>query len=288
MRKNAGIALRSAAQLAAVTLLVALLPACTKSGKVSADNAKQHVAFLAKAVQEDVQEVRKGLPQGAAHLQDLYKSDTKPADDLKAVRTALEKARSSVQDLRVAKSTFFALATTDGAVLRNDQEQDRMAGKNFFSAYPELKQAAQGKYVETRGFMPEASAVRGADGQWVAAQPIVVDGATKGIYVTGWSWSAYAYRLENALRSELHSKLAANGKMPLVYVYMVVDKNVYGAPVSPQINAKAVEDHDPLSHLQGGLYSTQLEITDRDFGLAVEALPVLGPRVGVAVLRSET
>lgn len=267
---------------------VAVGPGCTKSSKVSEEQAKQHVEFLAKAVQEDVEEVRKGLPEGAKHLEDLYKSDTKPADDLKAVRNALERARSKVQDLRVAKSTFFALATTDGTVLRNDQEQDRMAGKNFFTAFPELKQATQGKYVETRGSMPEASGVRGPDGEWVAAQPIIVDGATKGLYVTGWSWSAYAYRLENALRSELHSKTAANDKMPLAYVYVLVDKNVYGAPVSPQVNAKAIADRDPFAHMQSGLYATQLEITDRDFGLAVKTLPVLGKNVAVAVLRSET
>lgn len=261
---------------------------CTKSSKISAAKATGHVQFLAKAVQEDVEEVRKGLPEGAKYLQALYKSDTAPKDDLKAVREALEHARSKVQDLRVAKSTFFALATTDGVVLRNDQEQDLMAGKSLFKAFPALEQAAHGKYVETRGSMAEAAAVRGADGQWVAAQPIEVGGETKGLYVTGWSWSAYAYRLENALRSEVHSSLGSSDKMPLVYVYVLVDKSVYGAPVSPQVNAKAIADRDPLAHLQGGVYSAELEITDRDFGLAVKALPALGEHVGVAVLRSET
>jgi hypothetical protein len=37
-----------------------------------------------------------------------------------------------------------------------------------------------------------------------------------------------------------------------------------------------------------GVYSTQIEITGRGFGVAVRRVPALGKDVGVAVLRSET
>jgi len=266
------------------------LSGCTKSSKVSEAKAKQHVGFLAKAVKEDVDEIRKGLPQGAKHLTPLYKGDQKPADDLKAVQGQLQLARDKVQDLRVAKSTFFALADLSGKVIRNDREQDRMAGKSLFKAFAKLAEASKGKYVETTGSMPEAAGVKGPDGQWVAAAPVEIDNKPVGLYVTGWSWAAYAYRLENAIRSNVTSYVADHGgKVPLLYVYVVAGKNAYGAPVSPQVNAKAIEKINPMSHIKGdGVYSTQLEITGRDFGLAVKGLPILGPKIGVGVLRSET
>jgi len=177
-----------------------------------------------------------------------------------------------------------------GTVVRNDQEQDLMVGKNAFQSFPELKKALEGKYVESQGSMPEAAAVKGTDGQWVAAAPVTVDGKVKGLYLTGWSWSAYAYRLETALRSEVKSSLSgSNDKVPLLYVYMVVDQQAFGAPVSPEVNAQAIAGQDPLSKVQGdAAFVTTLEITGRDFGLAVKKVPALGGNVGVAVLRSET
>ncbi len=166
-----------------------------------------------------------------------------------------------------------------------------MAGKNAFKSFPELKQALSGKYVETRGSMPEAAGVNGPDGQWVAAAPIVVEGKTRGLYISGWSWASYAYRLENAIRSKVKSEVLNNSskKEPLIYVYVVVGDQAFGAPVSPEVNAKAILDEKPLEHAQGdAVFAKNVEITGRDFGLAVQRVPALGKDVAVAVLRSET
>jgi hypothetical protein len=111
----------------------------------------------------------------------------------------------------------------------------------------------------------------------------------KGLYVMGWSWSAYAYRLERALSSNLRSALAENEKMPLVYVYVVVGKDVFGTPISPEVNAHAIAALAPLSNASATTpTSFELEIAGREFGLAVELAPDLGKDVAVAVLRSET
>jgi len=263
---------------------------CSKSGKLSAEKAQQHAAELAKVAAEDVREVRRGLPEGAKVLAELYAADEAGADDAQQARKALEKTRNKVQDLRVAKSTFFAIALPNGNILRNDQEQDAMAGKNAFSAFPALKQALSAGYVETRGSMPEAAGVTARpDGQWVAAQPVKKGGETRFLYVTGWSWSAYAYRLENALRGSVKSALGAGAKLPLLYVYVVVADSVYGAPVSPDVNAEAIRAHAPLAKLRpDGSFDTELEITGRDFAVGVRLMPELGEKVAVAVLRSET
>jgi hypothetical protein len=266
--------------------------ACKDTGKVSAARASEHVGFLVETVAKDVEEVRHGLPEGAQVLAARLKSEPALAKDLNAVREALELARRKVQDLRIAKSTFFALSDPAGTALRNDQEQDRMAGKSFFAAFPALA-GAKDKYLETTGSMPEAAGVRAPrpDGQWVAAAPVVVDGATQAIYVTGWSWASYAYRLEFALRGKVRSELADQKvvKEPLVYVFVVVGKSAFGAPVTPEVNATTIAGLDPLEKTkQGETFSTPLEITGRMYGVAAKRAPSLGNDVAIAVLRSET
>ena len=270
-------------------VLTLSLPACDGDKKLSQSKAAEHVASLVETATGDVQEIKNGLPEGAKHLAKLFEGGAAPKDDLPAVREALDKARNKVQDLRVAKSTFFALVDDQGTVLRNDQDQDLMAGKNAFQSFPGLKAALDGKYVETRGSMPEAAKVKGTDGQWVAAAPIQVGDKTRALYATGFSWSAYAYRLENSLRSSVRGSMPANKKEPLIYVYVVVDKQVFGAPVSPEVNAQAIAKGDPLAKAQGdAVFSSVIEITGRDFGLGIKRAPALGAEVAVAVLRSET
>jgi len=274
----------------ALALLAALvLVACTAPTKQSAAFAKQHVAELATAAREDVREIRSGLPEGGKVLAAILPPADKGEIDAPTAREALEKARNKVQDLRVAKSTFFALVAPNGVVIRNDQPQDRMVGKDLFASFPGLKPALAGPYTEARGSMPEAAEVRGRpDGQWVAAVA-VGPAPARALYATGWSWSAYAYRLENALRSEARGKESQGQKVPLLYAYVIVGSGVFGAPVSPDVNAKAVSDQALLGKLHGTEpTSVELEITGRGFGLAAVRVPELGDDVALAVLRSET
>ena len=272
------------------SMALLLLPGCKKPSAISAEKAKANVVVLAKATHSDVSEVRSGLPQGAKFLSALFATGKPPSEDPHGARIALETARNKVQDLRVSKGTFFAVAGTDGIVVRDDQDPDMMAGRPLLPAFPELKVTALGQYVETRGSMPEAAGVRGrADGQWVAGQPVLQGAEVKGMYVTGWSWAGYARRLEFALSASLRSQLAAGEKMPLVYVYLVVGKDVFGAPISPEVNAQAIAKLSPLVNASDSTpTSFELEIAGREFGLAVELTPDLGKDVAIAVLRSET
>lgn len=271
-------------------LAASVSSACKKPSAVSAEKAKGDVVALAQAAHNDVAEVRSGLPQGAKFLLPIFATGKPANEDPKGARSALETARNKVQDLRVSKGTFFAVAGTDGIVIRNDQDQDSMAGHALLEAFPELKTALAGQYVETRGSLPEAAGVRGrADGQWVAAQPVLGGTEVKGLYVTGWSWAAYARRLEFALSSKLRSALKEGEKLPLVYVYLVVGKDVFGAPVSPEVNARAIAQLSPLANASATTpTSFELEIAGREFGLGVELAPDLGKDVAIAVLRSET
>ncbi len=285
-RAMAGHDLPSPWLLGAVVLLALL--GCEPDPEVSMKHATEHASFLAEVTSRDVEEVRKGLPQGVTHLESLWKDGQDPAKDPNAARDALNRARGKVQDLRIVKSTFFALTSSDGTIIRNDLEQDMMAGKNLLERFAALKPATTGKYAEATGSMPEARGVEGKpDGQWVAASPVTVDGEVKGLYVTGWSWSQYAYRLETALKSHLYD-IDQNEK-PLFYVFVVVENQAFGTRPSPQVNAEAIEKLDPVSKLgPSGSFATTLEITGRQFGLGVQAAPELGEKVAIAVLRSET
>lgn len=275
-------------------ILVALLfgSGCEDSGEVSRVAALAHAESLAKTATRDVEEVRLGLPQGVQKLESTWtKKSERLEDDPAALRETLETTRNAIQDLRVAKSTFFALASPGGVVLRNDQEQDLMAGKLLFEPFPALARAVQGDYVEAIGTLPEAAGVKGKpDGQWVAAQGVKVNGETRALYVTGWAWSSYAYRLEFALRGQITSELKdTRGKVPLLYVFVIVDNAVFSAPVAPEVNAQAIAALDPMGKLrQADGFSTVLEITGRRFGLGAKLTPALGPGVAIAVLRSET
>ena len=262
---------------------------CTKTSETSRPHARAHAEFLAAAAIADVEEIQKGLPQGAKHLERFF-AEEKPGENATESSIALENARNRIKDLRTAKSTFFLVAEPGGRILRSDQEHDALAGKNLFEAFGELKAAAAGQYVEARGSMPELSRVRGrGDGQWAAAVPVSKDGAVRGVYASGWSWSAYAYRLENQIRSKVRSELAAGGKEPLLYVYMVVDKDVYGAPISPDSNAKRIKESGLLGRASGeAVVDVAQEIEGRDFGIALRRVPALGVDVAIAILRSET
>ncbi|RYZ01302.1 MAG: hypothetical protein EOO73_36055 [Myxococcales bacterium] len=288
--------LASAAHHAGLVGLTALglafassLAGCTKAGETSKLKARAGVELLAKAATQDVEEVRKGLPLGAKQLEPFF-ADDKAQGDATAAKEALDKARNRVQDLRTAKSTFFLVASKSGLILRSDLEHDALATKNLFESF-DLKAAANGKYVETRGSLPEAAGVRGRpDGQWAAATPVMKESEVAGVYATGWSWSAYAYRLENQLRSMVKAETSEEGsKLPLVYVYVVVEKEVYGAPVSPDVNAKAVKDSGLMGRAAGeAVVDAAQEIEGRDFGIALRRVPALGAEVAIAVVRSET
>lgn len=276
-----------------VVLTCALLlaaVACKPDGKESSALASQQLGELTKAAAEDARQLRAGMPLGAAEVEKLLPEKGLVDLEPSVARETLNKARNRVQDLRVAKSTFFALVAPSGVVVRSDGEQDRLAGKDVFAPFPELKGVLSGGYKETRGSMAEMAEVRGRpDAQRVVAVPIGQGATARGLFVSGWSWSAYAYRLENAARSSARPAPDSRAKMPLLYVFVVVGPDVFGAPITPDVNANAVKALGLAQKVQAGTpFTTELELTGRVFGLAAARSPELGDGVVIAILRSET
>jgi hypothetical protein len=277
---------------AASTLVVML--GCTDSAKVSEGKALGHVERLATLADEDVEEVRRGLPRGAKALGQVWEGKADPRADPSVVRRALDRARAEDRDLGIAKSTFFALTDDQGTVFRSDQDPDHLAGKSVVASYPALAKVLAGERVEIRGSMPEMAGARtGGDEQWVASAPVRdAQGIVRGMYVSGWSLRRFAYHLEETLKHDLVTEALRAGdtktKIPLVYVFVFAGPKVYGAPVTPLVNAETLEKLDLVGKTANGAdFHQPLEITGRGYGVAARRTPKMGADIGVAVLRSE-
>jgi hypothetical protein len=279
--------------VASVTALsiAAALPACKDSAKASEQKASEHAAWLEKLVNDDVGEVERGLPTGATQLASLYANGADPQKDLGAVRSGLRHIRAEILDLTKAKSTFFALADAQGVAIRNDLEQDVMAGQNVVKIFPGLQKALDGSFATTTGLFPTTTPIVPPDRDWMAAAPVKGDGGkVVGLLLTGWTFRRFANHLQEALRHDLQDQLLQahdTGKLPILYVAVFDSTGVYSAPLMPAVNDKALADLDLVAKTAAGPVHGVVSITERDFGYAAVRVPKLGTDTGVAVLRSE-
>jgi hypothetical protein len=280
-------------RLAAVPLCALLIvgAACRDPAKVSAKYAARDVADLATLVDKDVGEVERGLPEGAKRLVPLVASHADLRQNVPDVRRALLRVRRDVMDLTMAKSTFFALADPSGIAIRNDLEQDVMAGQNLFALFPALAKATDG-FVSTVGAFPNVPTKYGPDRDWVAAVPVRREDGTLGaLFVTGWTYRYFARHLQESLNDRLAVRAKAgeaDGKLPVFYAFVFDATGVYGAPMTPAIDEKALTAENLDAKTTAGPMQGGVTIEDRAFGYAAMRTPRLGQDVGIVVLRSET
>ena len=274
----------------AALLLVPGAASCKDQAKESARLASGDVTSLGALVDKDVGEVERGLPAGAKKLGSLVANGADPRQDVAGVRKALLQVRRAVQDLDVTKSTFFALADANGIAIRNDLEEDVMAGQNLFAVFPALVKAKDA-YTTATGVFPNASAKNGPDEDWIAGTPVKRDDGTTGaIFVTGWTYRFFSRHLQESLKDQLTEqarKTGDEGKIPVFYVAVFDKTGVYPAPTTPQVNEKALAGLDLVGQTAAGAAQGTLSITDRAFGWAAARTPKLAPDTGVVVLRSE-
>lgn len=266
------------------------LTACDEGRKLSEQGAADELALIAPVVKEDVEQVRKGLPQGAKLLGGL---DADTLGTPAALQKAVAGARAHVPELAIAKSTFFSYVDAAGTVVRSEADPDLLAGKPVIKSFPALQKAldpASG-VVEAFGEMPEMRGVKtGVDLAWAVGHPIKDDkGTAKGMFLTGWSFRSFAYHLEETAKRHVNDATKKAGKKltPIVYVFMIKGKTAYGAPLTPDVNAQAIEGLGLLEKTAAGPFRTNLEITGRVFGAAAQRTPELGDDAAVAVLLSE-
>jgi len=283
-----GVALGPRVALALLACVAAT--ACKDEAKESAAHASKDAADLAALVDKDIGEVERGLPLGAAKLAPLVADGADPKQDVAGVRSGLLRIRRQVSDLNIAKSTFFALADPSGIAIRNDLEEDVMAGQNLVALFPALAKATDG-LVMTTGSFPNAQTKAGPDEDWIAGARVKrPDHSTGALLVTGWSYRYFARHLQEALKTLLldQAKAAGNeGKLPVYYAALFDRTGVYSAPLTPAIDEQALAKENLVAKTASGPYQGTLTITDRAFGFAAQRTPKLAPDTGIVVLRSD-
>ncbi len=262
-----------------------------------ADPAKQEqiaidvLAKVAPLADAEVAQVRRGLPPGAKLLGEHI--DTEPDMNLVALQRVVRGARVNTEDLRTSKCTFFSFADPAGVVLRSEIDPDNLAQKQIFTVFPGLKKALEPNagIVEAWGDMEEIRAAKaGPEHQWVLAHAVKdKEGQTKGIFVTGWSLRRFAYHIDQAAKDELvkAAEKSRAVKVPLVYVYLVKDGKAFGGPISPEVNAHAIEGLDLPAKTQNGVFRGHVEVTGRMFGVAAQKAPSIGESIILSVMISE-
>jgi hypothetical protein len=274
----------------AVTAFAAGSLDCKDQAKESAAHAAPDATVLADLVAKDVGEIERGLPEGATRLAPLVANGADPRQDIAGVRKALGRVRRDVIDLNIAKSTFFALTDASGIAIRNDLEEDSMAGQNLSALFPVLVNAKD-RYVTGTGSFPTTSNANGRDEDWIAGAPVKrTDGSTGAILVTGWSYRYFARHLHESLKTRLLDEAKAagqEGKIPIFYVAVFDKAGVYAAPTTPDINVKTLATLDLAGKTSSGPATGPLTIDDRPFGFAAQRTPSLAPDTGVVVLRSD-
>jgi len=263
---------------------------CKDQAKESADHAMGDATYMASIVEKDVGEIERGLPAGAKELAPLVAGGADPRQDMRAVRRGLQQIRRDVADLNIAKSTFFALADPGGVAIRNDLEEDVMAGQNLLVIFPGLAKGLK-DLVTTTGAFPNTSAKNGPDEDWIAGAPVVREnGSTGALLVTGWSYRYFSRHLQEALKTHLLevAKAAGNeGKLPVFYVAVFDRAGVYPAPLTPDVNEKALASLGLAAMTENGPAQGTVTISDRAFGFAALRTRKLAADTGLVVLRTE-
>ena len=285
-------AARPVALAAALALTLSGLGCKGGGGQVTATSAAHHADALVVLSAKDVDEVARGLPEGAKRLSVLYAKGADPSKDLTYVHNLLAKVRRDVVDLSNSKATFFALADEHGVGIRNDLEIDLMAGQNLGQIFPDLAKAEAGGYVETVGTFPGSATKAGPDKDWVAATAVTRDdGSVGGIFVTGWSYRLFARHLFEALKKNIFTEAAANktpeNDIPIFYVALFDSSGIYSAPLTPEVDDEAMKKLDLVAKTASGPFQVLMDITGRSFGVAAARAPRLGADTGIVVLRSE-
>jgi hypothetical protein len=270
--------------LAAVAML-----GCEDKAKLATQQANELVDRLTPLIERDTQQIRKGLPEGAKKLGGMLDDD--PGADLAALQRSIARARAAVEDLAFAKSTFFVFVGKEGTVLRSETDPDLPAGKSLYQAVPGTKKLSEKGtgLFETYGFMHGLRGVQqGPDKQWIVGHPVESsEGEVVGSFVTGWSLRKYAHYLEEDTRRHLTKSLGEKSKaIPLVYVFVVVGDEAFGAPVTPDVNAEALVKLDVMSKAKGGALQTSIDVDGRDFIVVAKPFSQLGDNAGLAIMLS--
>ncbi len=273
-----------------VAICAILFLGCKEDAKISAQKAADQATWAEKQNEDDVAKIATGLAGAAKEFAPLYANGADPHADPQEVRATLFRARKDVPELNAAKTTFSVLVDSQGVGIRNDLEQDSMAGANLFATFSNLKNM-KGPFATATGVLKGESPASQNDKTWVGAVPVTKsDASTGGYYLTGYTFRQYAFQLQDAMKQKMNDDLAKrndHAKLPVFYLMLFDSSGVYGPPMTPEVNESIVKDLDLVNKTATAPAQGVVNISDRDFGYAATRLPSFGADIGVVVLRSE-
>ena len=276
--------------LALVLPIVAL--GCTDNAKKSAERARVQAEELSVIAASDVDELRRGMPPGAAAVaKTLYGLGTTGPVEPSDVRKSLRRIRSTVPDLRTAKSTFMALATVDGLGIRSDLEEDRIAGIKLFDVFKGLDLAratAAGQSFATTIGTFDAAGGPVVDDDFAAMVPVMQGTELKAYLLSGWTFRSFARHLQAQAEQTMVDKRktgAETEKAPVLYVAIRDSRGTFGSPTTPKVNLDTIQAMDATKVSPGS--TGVLEIEGRVFAWGSAKAPALGENVAIVVLRSD-
>ncbi len=278
--------------LVAVAIVAAAGTGCVDRGKLSEERATRWVATVAKTATDEIALLEVGLPLGARQFAPLYAHGADATDDLAGVRSGLLRVRGVVPELKRSDSSFFALTTANGLTIRNDLEQDVMAGQDAWKLFPKLREAKSGHAVVDVGLFG-GSHPSEPDRDWVMAAPVNDDaGKFVGTLMGGWTLRRFAFHLQDSLRHALaddQEKSGGTTKLPIVYVSVFDPAGVVSAPFMPTLDQQALVDLGLLAQTRaaGSVAHGRLSVEGREFGWAATRVAEFEPEGGVVLLWSE-
>ena len=295
-------------------LLVAAgaLALCAGCDHGAADAARahirtEHVPRLLALVRAFIPQSEHALEQVAVQIEPGFAVTDPRAKEaqMRDALRALGRPPRGIPALMTSPKTFVAAVGADGVVIARDRTPDAMHGQNFAERFTVVARAlARGvtghQLVEfgaaDAAALPPAASTPAADTtddatspsvSLLFAAPVRRDAEIVGAAVMGVPLWRLAQRLSRQVRAEHVEAITKKGLALWVYLYRGDRVFRWGTP--PELDA-ALPDADTraagLAKSPGG-FTGALHLLGRPWGYGVVPLPILGPGVGMIVLRAE-
>lgn len=237
---------------------------------------------IAAILQADLDRHQKGLSQAAQRLAPGFVR-ARPESIEAEMRTALRLVRSSrrgVPELVISPLSFLAAVGADGQVIAREIEPDPMRGLDVGQRFTMVQSALAGKFAQ--GIDSFESDRNSGAASWLMAAPAQVEGRTVGALLLGIPLWRLAQRLSKQLQAE-----AQAGTVIWAYVYRGDQLVHHGTPpdVDRIVPTAAVRRAGLARQPEG--FTSGVHKYGYAYAWGVFPMPVLGPGVGVVVMRME-
>ncbi|MCG8555864.1 MAG: cache domain-containing protein [Proteobacteria bacterium] len=276
------------ALLAGVALLAG---ACGDSRTANAQRKirEEHGPALVKTVLEDLARHRKGLRKAAGRLAPGFVkvSGAQQEKDMRWAVRKIHEPPKGIPELVVSPMSFMAAVNGDGVVVARDTkraEDDHMMGMKLADRFPSVRRALEGEAGYEVGSFESLFKGGKPSVSIVMAAPCRYEGRVVGALVLGIP----LWRLQQRLSRQLQLDHASvDGLILWVYVYKGPELFHHGTPPNLDTVVPDAQTREAGYKRSHGGFTGELQQFGRWYGWGVSPLRVLGPDVGMIIVRSD-